>query len=145
MLYTGVGHHLSYVAARDSKMLILLAKFLIIQSYLYLVAVALPKLAMLSIYIRVFPNTIVRVICYILGSIVIIGCVVGLFFASFGCRPMAFFWDKNIPGGVCVDVHALYMWVSIPNLITDLIMLILPIPLVVRFRFLLSSSPTSYN
>lgn len=129
--YAGVGYHLVTVYENDPTKVILWAKFLIAESFLYVVAVVLPKLAILCIYLRVFPTKPVFVVSYLLGAIMLASSITNLFFAGLGCIPMDYFWDKTIPGGHCVNIHALYTWASFPNIITDLAMLILPLPLIV--------------
>jgi hypothetical protein len=44
------------------------------------------------------------------------------------CRPLAYTWDRTIPGGKCFDVKQVWFWGSIIGLFFDLTCLVLPIP-----------------
>lgn len=45
-----------------------------------------------------------------------------------GCDLALHQWDKTIPGGHCFDVRAFYKASSSPNIVTDIIILALPMP-----------------
>jgi hypothetical protein len=57
-------------------------------------------------------------------------CVSIMFTAIFQCSPIAYAWDKSIKRGTCINELNYFRWISLPNVITDLAMLILPLPLV---------------
>lgn len=58
-----------------------------------------------------------------------VALLVAVIFESFLlCRPFAFTWDKTIPGGVCGDSTTAYLAIAIVNLIIDLMVLVLPMP-----------------
>lgn len=47
----------------------------------------------------------------------------------FLCSPFAYSWDKTIPNGTCVNLEAAYLSVSIINLILDIMVIALPMPM----------------
>ena len=47
----------------------------------------------------------------------------------FLCSPLAFYWDKSIEGGTCLNNSATSLSVSIINLVLDLIVVALPMPM----------------
>lgn len=54
--------------------------------------------------------------------------MVAVFFAIvLQCTPVAFNWDPTISGGHCVDRRVLYLSTSVFNIVTDLIILGLPL------------------
>jgi hypothetical protein len=58
--------------------------------------------------------------------------VVGLFIATlfvdiFQCRPIAYVYDMSIPGGTCIDQGGFYVSTAALNLLTDLVVLSIPI------------------
>ena len=55
-------------------------------------------------------------------------CVSLIFAVVFSCRPVAFFWDKTIKGGTCIDENNLAYGITATNIVTDIVVLILPIP-----------------
>lgn len=62
--------------------------------------------------------------------VVLIGTTISTFIVNFvECRPFALNWDASIPG-TCIDRNAFYIWTSIPNIATDIAILILPMRVV---------------
>ncbi|KAJ6039160.1 hypothetical protein N7499_003021 [Penicillium canescens] len=58
--------------------------------------------------------------------------IVGLFIATlfvdiFQCRPIAYVYDMSIPGGTCIDQGGFYVSTAALNLLTDLVVLSIPI------------------
>jgi hypothetical protein len=91
-------------------------------------AVTVPKLALLLLYLRIFAGRKIRIATWIVIGVVIAHfLVINILFWVTLCQPFAYKWDKSIPGGHCVDYTAAYRYVSIPNLVTDLALLVLPI------------------
>ena len=126
----GVGRHLAYIELETPATLEQWAKCLFALDYLYVVAVALPKLSILSFYLRIFVKRPYKIVTFTLIGVIATHCFVEIITSTFQCTPVAFEWNKNIPGGRCFDQVAFYSWVTLPNIITDVIMLILPLPLV---------------
>ena len=51
-----------------------------------------------------------------------------VFAVIFSCHPVAFFWDKTIKGGTCIDENDLAYGITATNIVTDIVVLVLPIP-----------------
>ena len=128
--YAGVGRHLLALEATDPVKVVNWAKFLIAVEWIYLAAVTLPKLSILSMYLRVFTTKPYRMSAYILAVILVLTFLVGGLTGSLGCQPLAFFWNPTIPGGHCININAFFRWISLPNILTDVAMLVLPQPLI---------------
>ena len=126
----GVGHHVVEVIMTDPNQLVLWAKCLLAMEWIYGLAVMLPKLAILGFYLRIFVNKAFRTTVYVLIGIVIATFLSTGITAMLQCFPFHYIWDKTIPGGRCFNVLAFYRWVSFPNILTDLVMLALPIPMI---------------
>lgn len=97
--------------------------------------ITFPKVSMLLLYLRVCIDRRVRIISWVvlalvLGHFVCYGIII--YFAI--CRPFAFRWDKTIPGGHCGNQEASYKYVSIPNIVTDLAILALPLSTLLRLQ-----------
>ena len=92
--------------------------------------VAIPKLAILALYLRLFTLKPYRIAVYALAVIVLTTGIVCPVMSLNLCRPFEFNWDRTIPGGSCWDENAFYRWGSLPNILTDVVMLILPMPIV---------------
>lgn len=60
---------------------------------------------------------------------------IGLAFAFiFPCDPIAKNWDATITEGKCVDKAAIYLGNAAINAITDIMILLLPIPMVLKLQ-----------
>ncbi|KAJ5586843.1 uncharacterized protein N7459_002608 [Penicillium hispanicum] len=126
----GIGHHLEYVERTPEK-LVVLEKGLYVNEILDFPFTVTPaKISILFFYVRIFSIPKFRIFAYIVGAIVL-GHGIGVFFAAvFQCSPVAFTWDKTIPGGSCFNQEAFYRYVSPPNILTDVLLLIMPMPFV---------------
>ncbi|KAL9612091.1 MAG: hypothetical protein Q9167_003313 [Letrouitia subvulpina] len=125
--YGGVGRHQGALEILDPKVLPIWAKLLITIGWTYDVAVVLGKLCILGIYLRLFQTRVYRAITWALGAIVLVIAIVAGIAGTFGCRPVAFLWDPTIPGGHCFNVEQFLRWMSFPNVLTDIAILVLPV------------------
>lgn len=118
----------------DPHKLVLWAKYLVATPILYLAAVLFPKLAILAIYLRIFTEKPYRVACYIVAGIITanwIGTTVAGFLL---CIPLDYTWDRTIPGGHCFDINSDFRLGSLANIVTDVVMLVLPLPVIWKIR-----------
>ncbi|KAL4985868.1 hypothetical protein BDW68DRAFT_189315 [Aspergillus falconensis] len=130
----GVGSHLAAVETRSPEKLAAWSKGIYACVWLWALAVALPKLAILGFYLRFFKLGHERAISYLL-MLVIAATFIGTgLTATFECTPIRYQWDKTIPGGRCIDITAFYRWMSLPNIVTDVMMLLLPLPMILRLH-----------
>ena len=60
--------------------------------------------------------------------------IVALFIAIFECTPVAFYWDKSIEGGKCINQNQFYRWNGVANLLIDFMILSLTMPMVWRLN-----------
>ena len=130
----GVGHHLEAVLMRNPEQIVAWAKSVLALEMMYLPAVALPKLSILSLYYRLFPQKLFRSLTLVVVSIVVLNWLAFIFASVFECSPIAYQWDKSIVGGRCFNVLLYYRMVNVPNIVTDVAMLVLPMPMVWRLQ-----------
>ncbi|EAW07822.1 uncharacterized protein ACLA_025390 [Aspergillus clavatus NRRL 1] len=132
--YGGVGLHQVRVMAIDPVMLTNWAKFLLAIAFIYIFAVILPKLAVLSLYISIFSrHRLSRLTCYITGALMIGNCI-GCAAAGFAvCTPLRKLWEPSVQGH-CLNINAWFRYSRIVNIASDVVMLVLPIPHVVRLQ-----------
>ncbi|KAJ5176784.1 uncharacterized protein N7482_002661 [Penicillium canariense] len=93
----------------------------------YNAAVLCAKASILLQYFRVFPTRRMRIVCWVM--ITILGaygtwCIISAFL---NCLPVAKFWDDNIPG-FCLSKPGLWFSNASMHITTDLVILIIPIP-----------------
>lgn len=130
----GVGRHLAAVLLYNPTGLASWAKSLYALEWLYLTSVALPKLSILCLFLRVFTSRGARLMCYVLIAFVAATWAAYIVATSLQCTPLAYQWDKTIAGGRCFDIEIWYKTTSIPNIATDVVILVLPIPTVLRLK-----------
>jgi hypothetical protein len=97
---------------------------------IYGIASALPKLAVLNVYLSIFTARWARYTLLATGFIIVSNALVYIPTTITQCTPMEFLWNQSIPGGKCNNVTLHYSLASLPNIVTDLVMLVLPIPIV---------------
>ncbi|KAL3477450.1 hypothetical protein BJX99DRAFT_246211 [Aspergillus californicus] len=126
----GVGYHLDYVARTPSKLVILQKGLYANQILDFPFTVTPAKISILLFYVRIFPVRKFRIFTYIVGAIVL-GHGIGVLLAAiFQCSPIAYTWDKAIVGGSCFNQEAFFRYVSPPNILTDVVILVMPLPYV---------------
>lgn len=94
----------------------------------YTISISLIKVSLLLMYIRIFPVKRVLVGAYILMAISISWAISLIIVALAQCLPMDKLWKPWIEGR-CIDIKATFLAIAIPNIITDIAILALPIPL----------------
>ncbi|KAI4202070.1 MAG: hypothetical protein LQ350_002859 [Teloschistes chrysophthalmus] len=86
------------------------------------------KLSILFFYHRLFPSRTFFMVSIITGIATILWWIGLMLTAFLHCRPLAYYWDRTIPNGHCVDDLLIGYAITSVNIVTDLIVLILPIP-----------------
>ncbi|KAI9645415.1 hypothetical protein NHQ30_006154 [Ciborinia camelliae] len=124
----GVGRHVAYLEISAPKQLA--NEYIIMYpiEILYISAFTFPKLSILCLYLKIFVTRITRNTTYILIAIVIGTWIAETTTAIFQCWPIQYIWNKSIVGGHCVNQDAMFQFWSIPNIVTDTAMLVLPMP-----------------
>ncbi|KAL9122552.1 MAG: hypothetical protein Q9187_000895 [Circinaria calcarea] len=126
----GVGYHTTYLEAQAPEKVTRWGKYLVAISTLYFGGINIPKLAILAFYRRLFSKKRIRLAIHLLAGCLIALTLSTVVTAFVACIPYAANWDPNIPGAVCINKEAFFIWGSIPNILSDIIMLILPMPVV---------------
>ena len=103
----------------------------------YGVGIVLVKLSILIFYRRVFPMAhvgrywqIAWWLLFILSSI----SIASTFAGAFQCFPVAYFWNRAIPGGYCKDIMVYVRSSSAVNMVLDFLILFLPIPVLSKLQ-----------
>ncbi|KAI9640226.1 hypothetical protein NHQ30_011464 [Ciborinia camelliae] len=130
----GIGYHITDVATYNPTALITWAKILVIGAITYVASCCIPKMVILSLYLRIFTSKFARLTCYLLIFVVVGLAIADTVAASVMCLPLDYLWDKSIPGGKCINIPALYRWGSLPNAVSDLFILIVPLPTVWKLQ-----------
>ncbi|KAF2463872.1 uncharacterized protein BDR25DRAFT_297318 [Lindgomyces ingoldianus] len=130
----GVGRHLAFVMQTNPKDIVSWVKSIYSLEWLYLPSVAVPKVSILLLYLRLFTGRVERITTHVLIYIVIANWIAYLLASSFQCLPFEYQWNKTIKGGKCFNIPMFYKTVSAPNIATDLVILLLPIRMIVDLK-----------
>lgn len=119
---------MAYWLINDQSAIVRYLKIQTALEFVYMAGVTFPKVAILVLYLRIFVERKVRIITWLVIGVVLSQWVAtGIIVALVMCQPFPFNWDKTIPDGHCADVFAAYKYVSIPSILTDIAIAILPI------------------
>ena len=89
--------------------------------------------------LRIFPQKSFKLICYGIVGVLIAAALINIILCCLLCMPIAALWDTSIENAKCLDADAYYKWTGLPNVITDFVMLILPIPYVAKLSLTLGT------
>ena len=92
------------------------------------VAVVFIRASILALYIRIFRTKSFRIACYATHGFNAAFFVTNVLASCLICRPISFNWDHTIPGGTCGNQKALDLYIGIVNLLLDVTVVILPMP-----------------
>ncbi|KAJ5885215.1 hypothetical protein N7495_009725 [Penicillium taxi] len=121
----GLGLHEDVVSKTDAQTL---TKFLLIYNIMYAVTLGLLKASMIFLYYKLFgAKKSLRISVYIGLAIVWAWAASTILANLLICRPLAHDWDPSIPGK-CGNRNVLMMVVGTMNMVTDIIIMIIPAP-----------------
>lgn len=92
------------------------------------------KFSILKLYGSIFISRRFHACLWAVGAFVAGLTVSGAGVSIGQCVPIAFAWDPTIPGGSCVNYGLLVLIAGVLNVVTDLVILVLPIPSVLRLQ-----------
>ncbi|KAG4440608.1 hypothetical protein IFR05_003925 [Cadophora sp. M221] len=139
-IHYGMGKH---AAALTTPEIVSYAKSLIAFECLYVTCICLTKISLLLMYLRIFPVRSIKIGAYILGALSISWCIAIIMVSIFQCTPIERTWNPTIPGH-CINLKASFIGNAIPNILTDVVILALPIVIftsIYRFTTLFQFQP----
>ncbi|KAI9805828.1 MAG: hypothetical protein M1825_000442 [Sarcosagium campestre] len=101
--------------------------------FFYSLVIVFYKLSILFLYHRIFAVSKFRWILKIFFALVIAWGVASMFEIGLQCRPLAHLWNPKIPGS-CVNINAAFIGTAVGNIVVDVAMVILPMPLVWKLK-----------
>ncbi|KAI0533110.1 hypothetical protein GGR58DRAFT_488033 [Xylaria digitata] len=127
----GVGYHVEYLEETQPEKITIFLKYLVAESLWYLATIWIAKLSICILYRRLFPQRLIYILLCIIVAILIstsLATVVALLAA---CRPFSANWGPpSIQQTRCIDKEPIFVWSTLPNVITDATMLVIPLPIV---------------
>jgi hypothetical protein len=106
---------------------------------IYTTALALNKYAVLLMYKRLFGiEQKMNYAVYTVGAVVTAWWIAVEVATLLQCQPIDKFWHYTTPGQ-CIDIVVFFEGSAIPNVIIDLVILLMPQPLIWQLRLSLSA------
>ncbi|CBF78443.1 hypothetical protein AN7406.2 [Aspergillus nidulans FGSC A4] len=127
-----MGRHIEAVDEEDVKTF-MLGDYIF--SHLYDFAIASTKLSVLALYHRIFPKPVFRRIVILTAVFVVLWLMTMELVLGFQCRPIQRFWDQDVDGD-CFNLVAFSYFTNITNLVTDMWILVLPLPTILRLQWI---------
>lgn len=90
------------------------------------------KISVLLMYLMIIPVGRMFLAVRILGVLIVVWNIGSFFAGLFICWPIAYNWDQNISGGHCGSQPRYYFALGIINLVTDFVIIGLPMPFLYR-------------
>lgn len=127
----GVGYHVEWVVENHPEEVTSFFKYLLAISSWYWATIALSKLAICVFYRVLFPQKSVLIILCITAGILICTSITSTIAGLAACQPFEAQWaSTDVQAVKCFDKEKLYVWSTFPNIITDVVLLILPLPII---------------
>ncbi|XXH01339.1 hypothetical protein Hte_007697 [Hypoxylon texense] len=121
----GEGHHIVFVTNRR-----MLVTTTIMTEFFSNLSMCFIKFSILRFYGSIFTSRAFRyslwAVAMLVGGLAIASAIVTII----QCIPIEFGWDSTIVGGYCVDYGLMVLVVCIINIVTDFVILAMPIPLI---------------
>lgn len=96
----------------------------------YVVVLGLIKVSLIMFYLQIFDQSRnFRIAAYSILTFIIINNLIIFFLTIFSCKPVDFFWDRDLKG-TCLDINALAYANSASAIIQDIVLLILPLAMI---------------
>lgn len=106
-------------------------QIVLVAAVVYVPALAFAKVSLIILYHRIMnKRSAYRWTLYTISAIVCGYSIAIIFALIFACSPIQRSWDSSITHGYCIDRNGLYIATAVTNIITDLALIVVPIPLV---------------
>lgn len=103
---------------------------------LYLTCLPLVKISMLLFYLRIFPQKWFRISCFVTMAACAAYAIAFLLVSVWQCRPISYAWTNwhGETTGVCNDINAQGWTSAALNVVLDLVVLGLPLPVIAKLE-----------
>ncbi|KAL4803356.1 hypothetical protein BDV18DRAFT_162920 [Aspergillus unguis] len=132
----GFGHVTDIIAdpAYGAGPMTKLSQLIIPLQFLWVLSLSCTKISILCLYLRIFPVRWLVISSWATMSVIVAWAIATILAGCLICRPFAYNWDKTIEGGSCGDQVASFTATGVINLVTDVIVLVLPMPSLSRLQ-----------
>ncbi|PLB48122.1 hypothetical protein P170DRAFT_360728 [Aspergillus steynii IBT 23096] len=124
MVHEGMGLHANTLPPNN---VVMIAKYLVVAEILYVFNLVWTKLSILLMYYRIFHFPYFKLWAYIIGTFVICWVICITFLFVFICVPVEKLWYPYLEGR-CISQVGTWIANAVSTIVTDLIILFLPLP-----------------
>ena len=130
------GYFRSQEKSDQVRHLVTVLKTVYIFSVIYPIACVLPKLSICCLYLELFKGVHTRAswITKALILFLIVNAIAWFVPLVLICRPIAQYWNPNSPQRRCMNFDVLGTWITLPNIVSDLVILVLPMPVIWKLQ-----------
>lgn len=137
--HTGTDHQLFQGMLNKvsiNAILLIFLQFLYSTDLVYPTCLLLIQSSFLFFYVRVFTlqNRKFRYAVFTLAGLSVAIFIATFFVAVFKCHPIAFNWNREIPGGSCINTKAFFISALALNTFNDVLIVLLPVPMIWRVQ-----------
>ncbi|KAI0487322.1 hypothetical protein F4859DRAFT_509893 [Xylaria cf. heliscus] len=129
-IFNGLGKHITELTVDQ---LTIQVKLLLISEFTYLLGVAFIKMSMLFLYHRIYTTPAFRRLCYFVIGLDLAYIITFIPIFLTNCIPLSQYWDPK-PTGWCRDTVISDSATVAGNLLLDLFVLIMPLPILWRLQ-----------
>ena len=105
-------------------------ELLYILDWFYVPSNAMSRISVVALYLRVLTGRLYRFFCWFIIAFLLANMSATIIAAQLECFPLQYTWDRTIEGGHCFNQTLWYQVTNIPNVVADVMILVLPIPTV---------------
>ncbi|KAK1148775.1 hypothetical protein N8T08_008660 [Aspergillus melleus] len=130
----GYDHVTSIAAVYGLGPITKLLQLIIPLQFLWVLSLSCTKISILLLYLRIFPVTWLVGVAWTTIGVIVAWAIATILAGCLICRPFAFNWDQTIPGGSCGNQVTSFTATGVINLVTDVVVLVIPMPLLYRLQ-----------
>ncbi|KAI0173509.1 putative alpha-xylosidase [Hypoxylon sp. FL1284] len=127
----GVGYHIEYLEQTNPEIITTFFKYLVALSVWYFATNTITKLAICKLYRVLFPGRRVFIVLCITAIVLVATPVATVTVLLAACRPFSAKWGSaETQATHCLNKEAVFVWGALPNIVTDVVLLAIPIPII---------------
>lgn len=130
----GYDHTVSIVEAYGEEPITELLQLIIPLQFTWVLSLSCTKISILCLYLKIFPVAWVVRISWSTMVVIVAWAIATILAGVLVCRPFAYNWDQTIPGGSCGNQVTSFTATGVINLLTDVAVLLTPMPLLYRLQ-----------
>ena len=131
----GVGHRVLWNCVHQPEVLETFAKLQISNNIVLAIAIALAKITILNLFLRIFVQKAYRYATFAVMAIQVASMLTVIIIGVTQCTPLAYIWEpQKHPNGHCIDKNTFWRWGNFPQILTDIAILVLPLPALWRLK-----------